>query len=122
MMAPPSNHRPLKICMVSSEVVPFAKTGGLADVVGALATEFARLGHDVCVLLPAYRQVDALGYQVVDYARLAVPTAQGLVEARIQERTGPHSHVTGSGPVSYTHLDVYKRQAYIIDARHDSIE
>ena len=69
MMAPPSNHRPLKICMVSSEVVPFAKTGGLADVVGALATEFARLGHDVCVLLPAYRQVDALGDQVVDYAR-----------------------------------------------------
>ena len=96
-MTAPSNQPSLKICMVSSEVVPFAKTGGLADVVGALATEFARLGHDVCVLLPAYRQVDALGYQVVDYARLAVPTAQGLVEARIQELTGAHSNVAGSG-------------------------
>ncbi len=47
--------RPLKICMVSSEVVPYAKTGGLADVVGALAVEFAKLGHDVVVILPSYR-------------------------------------------------------------------
>ena len=122
MMAPPSNHRPLKICMVSSEVVPFAKTGGLADVVGALATEFARLGHDVCVLLPAYRQVDALGYQVVDYARLAVPTAQGLVEARIQERTGPHSHVTGSGRLrvlTVRHDAFFSRSALYQEAGHD---
>lgn len=96
MMAP-SNPPALKICMVSSEVVPFAKTGGLADVVGALATEFARLGHDVCLLLPAYRQLDTLGYQTADYARLAVPTSQGLVETHIQELAGPHSHVTGSG-------------------------
>ncbi len=92
-----SDQHPLKICMVSSEVVPFAKTGGLADVVGALATEFARLGHDVCVLLPGYRQIDALGYQMTDYARLAVSTGQGLMEARIQEIVGPHSRVTGSG-------------------------
>jgi len=122
MMAPPSNHRPLKICMVSSEVVPFAKTGGLADVVGALATEFARLGHDVCVLLPAYRQVDALGYQVVDYARLAVPTAQGLVEARIQERTGPHSHVTGSGRLrvlTVRHDAFFSRSGLYQEAGHD---
>ena len=108
--------------MVSSEVVPFAKTGGLADVVGALATEFARLGHDVCVLLPAYRQVDALGYQVVDYARLAVPTAQGLVEARIQERTGPHSHVTGSGRLrvlTVCHDAFFSRSGLYQEAGHD---
>jgi len=108
--------------MVSSEVVPFAKTGGLADVVGALATEFARLGHDVCVLLPAYRQVDALGYQVVDYARLAVPTAQGLVEARIQERTGPHSHVTGSGRLrvlTVRHDPFFSRSGLYQEAGHD---
>ena len=74
-MTTPSNQPPLKICMVSSEVVPFAKTGGLADVVGALATEFARLGHDVCVLLPAYRQVDALGQP-----------ERGLVEVAVLRR------------------------------------
>ena len=63
------DHRPLKICMVSSEVVPYAKTGGLADVVGALAIEFAKLGHDVCVILPCYRQVESLGYQMIGLLR-----------------------------------------------------
>lgn len=83
--------------MVSSEVVPFVKTGGLADVVGALALEFAKLGHDVCVLLPYYRQVDALGYPMTDYARLPVPTGHGVIEACIQEIAGVPSLVTGSG-------------------------
>lgn len=58
--------RPLNICMVASEVVPLAKTGGLADVVGALAVESASLGNDVAVVLPAYRQVDMHGYETVD--------------------------------------------------------
>ncbi len=108
--------------MVSSEVVPFAKTGGLADVVGALATEFARLGHDVCVLLPAYRQVDALGYRMIDYARLAVPTAQGLVEVRIQELAGPHSHATGSGRLrvlTVRHDAFFSRSGLYQEAGHD---
>ncbi len=40
--------------MVSSESVPFSKSGGLADVVGALSTALASLGEDVRVLLPFY--------------------------------------------------------------------
>ncbi len=40
--------------MVSSESVPFSKSGGLADVVGALSTALALLGEDVRVLLPLY--------------------------------------------------------------------
>jgi starch synthase len=43
--------------MVSAEVAPFAKTGGLADVAGALPRALAQLGHDVRVLMPCYRQV-----------------------------------------------------------------
>ena len=35
---------PLKVCILSSEIMPFAKTGGLADVVGALVRELAQLG------------------------------------------------------------------------------
>ncbi len=77
--------------MVSSEVVPYAKTGGLADVVGALAIEFAKLGHEVCVILPCYRQVEALGYQMTNYAWLSVPTGHGLIETRIQEIVDPNS-------------------------------
>ncbi|MBI4000203.1 MAG: glycogen synthase GlgA [Nitrospira defluvii] len=91
------DHRPLKICMVSSEVVPYAKTGGLADVVGALAIEFAQLGHEVCVILPCYRQVESRGYQMTNYALLSVPTGYGLIETQIQEIAGPPSRVTGPG-------------------------
>ena len=43
--------------MVSSEAAPFAKTGGLADVVGALPRALADFGHTTRVLLPRYRSV-----------------------------------------------------------------
>ena len=43
--------------MVASESVPFAKTGGLADVLGALPRALARLGHTVDVVIPRYRSV-----------------------------------------------------------------
>jgi starch synthase len=47
----------LKVIFVSSEVVPFAKTGGLADVAGALPLALSKLGHDVRVFMPLYRHV-----------------------------------------------------------------
>ncbi len=45
----------MKILMVASEAVPFAKTGGLADVVGALPQALQALGRQVAVVLPLYR-------------------------------------------------------------------
>jgi len=48
----------LKILIVSPEVVPFAKTGGLADVTGALPKALAKLGHQVKVILPKYEMVE----------------------------------------------------------------
>ena len=42
--------------MVASEAAPFAKTGGLADVLGALPAALAERGEQVAVVLPAYRQ------------------------------------------------------------------
>ncbi len=47
----------LKIIHLISEAVPFAKTGGLADVGGALPQALARLGADVKVILPLYRTI-----------------------------------------------------------------
>lgn len=43
--------------MVASEAIPFAKTGGLADVLGALPRALARMGHHVDVMMPRYRGV-----------------------------------------------------------------
>ena len=45
----------LKVLFLSSEAVPFAKTGGLADVAGALPVALKRLGLDVRLVLPFYR-------------------------------------------------------------------
>jgi starch synthase len=54
----------LKILIVSPEVVPFAKTGGLADVSGALPKALAGLGQQVKVILPKYRMVDENKFQL----------------------------------------------------------
>jgi starch synthase len=48
---------PLKLCLLSAEIMPFAKTGGLADVAGALARELAQLGHEVRAFMPLYAAV-----------------------------------------------------------------
>ena len=65
--------------MVASEAVPFAKTGGLADVVGALPRALARLGHTVDVVIPRYRGIDA-GEPV---ARVAVGLAGETIETTV---------------------------------------
>jgi starch synthase len=49
---------PLRICFVASEVSPLAKTGGLADVAGALPRFLHAKGHDVRVFMPFYSRID----------------------------------------------------------------
>jgi starch synthase len=48
----------LRICFIASEVAPLAKTGGLADVAGALTKYLSNAGHDVRTFMPLYRQVE----------------------------------------------------------------
>ncbi len=48
----------MKILMAASEVEPYSKTGGLADVLGALPPALARAGHQVAVVTPRYRAVE----------------------------------------------------------------
>jgi starch synthase len=45
----------MKIGVLSSEISPFAKTGGLADVVRSLSIALEQLGHKLCLIMPAYR-------------------------------------------------------------------
>jgi len=46
----------VKIVFATTEAVPFAKTGGLGDVCGSLPSELAKLGHEVTLVMPAFRQ------------------------------------------------------------------
>ncbi len=61
--------QPLKICFAASEVVPFAKTGGLADVSGALGKYLNRHGQDIRVFMPFYDTIDTSKHSihVVDF-------------------------------------------------------
>ena len=49
----------MKIAMVASESNPLAKTGGLADVVYSLSKELVHLGHEVAIIMPFYRGMEA---------------------------------------------------------------
>jgi len=66
----------IKIFFLSSEVAPYAKTGGLADVAGSLPGALKRLGADVSVGLPFYRAVKEGSFQrQVVFKGLEVPLA-----------------------------------------------
>jgi starch synthase len=65
---PPS--RKLKILFVTSEVVPFVKTGGLADVSSALPQALAELGHEVRIVVPKYGSVDERKFKIHEVVRL----------------------------------------------------
>ncbi len=74
----------MRITFFASEGVPFSKTGGLADVVGALPKALAASGHEVQVLLPRYRATKP-GRPMPQLKSLTVPLPSGLKFAAIQE-------------------------------------
>jgi starch synthase len=82
----------LKVLMVASEATPFAKTGGLADVIGALAPALRARGVDVAVLMPRYRQIAVQGMPIV-YQDLRVWLGRNEYVAnvyRATEREAPY--------------------------------
>jgi starch synthase len=54
----------LKVLILAAEIVPFAKVGGIANVVGALPKALQALGHDVRLVMPRYRQVEQKRFQL----------------------------------------------------------
>ncbi|MCU0960132.1 MAG: glycogen synthase GlgA [Pirellulaceae bacterium] len=94
----------MNILFASSEVVPFAKTGGLADVVGALPRELERLGHHPVVFMPAYRQVRHCG-EPLDPTSIVVTVRVGSkdVRGRLLRSRLPDSNV----PVYLVEQDDY---------------
>lgn len=70
---------PKRILFVASECLPYAKAGGLADVVSALAKELSRRGHDVRVLMPLYGSIDRAAHGLQPFTSLCVHTGTGEV-------------------------------------------
>src|ERR1700677_686234 len=73
-----------KILLVASEVHPFAKTGGLADVAGALPHALLKLGCEVAVVMPKYKSVSPEKYRLkYEINGLSVPMGMGDMSADI---------------------------------------
>jgi starch synthase len=83
----------MKIAMIASEVTPFAKTGGLADVLGTLTVALERLGHKLCVIAPGYRSALQGNFSLTETnLTFAVPVGDRLQETRVLE-TSIGNHV-----------------------------
>ncbi|MDZ7699965.1 MAG: glycogen/starch synthase [Deltaproteobacteria bacterium] len=76
----------LKVLMVASEAVPFAKTGGLADVAGSLPPALQRQGVETALVLPAYRTILESGYSWRSiYKNMPVPLGHATLPADVLE-------------------------------------
>ncbi len=84
----------MNILFLASEVVPFAKTGGLADVAGALPKALHAMGHDVRVILPRYRAVDVktFGFRARP-ERISVTLGGQALEGTVYESVIPHTAI-----------------------------
>ncbi len=80
--------RRFKILFVTSELFPFIKTGGLADVSAALPQMLAELGHEVRILVPRHGAIDNRKYKIHDVVRLKdIPVKIGDKEALFSVRS-----------------------------------
>jgi len=80
----------LKILSLWAEVVPFAKTGGLADVAGSLPKAIRALGHDVRVAMPRYGRIDPARFQLQEILpAFPVPMDKQMEEAAVLQGSIP---------------------------------
>ncbi|HVA45475.1 MAG TPA: glycogen synthase GlgA [Pirellulales bacterium] len=97
----------MNILLAGSEAVPFAKTGGLADVMASLPIELERLGHRPLVFLPAYRRAVECGQPVeATDVSLTVQIGSKTVSGRLLRSVLPNSTV----PVYLVQQDDYYRR------------
>ncbi len=95
----------LRVCFCTPEAVPFAKTGGLADVAGALPRALAERGCDVRVVLPAYRAIDRGKFEFRPAGSAEVPVGRERAPVQFLESRFPGSAV----PVYLVAHDLFDR-------------
>jgi starch synthase len=102
---------PFRVCHVTSEIAPYAKTGGLADVSAALPEYQVRAGHDARVITPLYASMDveSAGLRTsADVDEIAVPVGERTYACSVYE-----TRTTGAKvPVYFVHSPrLYDRDA-----------
>jgi starch synthase len=107
----------MKLILASSEIVPFAKTGGLADVAGALPRELEKLGHEVTVFMPAYRCALESNQSIVPTEiRFEIPLGNKVEPGRLLKSHLPESKV----PVYLVeHAEFFDREGVYGEQGHD---
>jgi starch synthase len=86
----------MKIAFASSEVFPYAKTGGLADVAGSLPIELNKLGHDVKIFLPKYKSIGEIEHglhYVWDIGEITIRVAGHDQTVHVHKAKLHHSNV-----------------------------
>jgi len=84
----------MNVVFVASEAVPFAKTGGLADVAAALPRALEKQGHSLALFLPCYRRAWAAGLELADTGlALRIPIGAKSIEGRVYKSRLPRSDV-----------------------------
>ncbi|HEY3230678.1 MAG TPA: glycogen/starch synthase [Roseiflexaceae bacterium] len=97
---------PLKILLMSAEMVPFAKTGGLADVAGALPKALKAIGHDIRVAMPRYGRIDRERFKIAEVlAPYPVPMDDRTEDAALMQANLPTA--AGDIPVYMVDNDHY---------------
>jgi starch synthase len=84
----------MHVLIITSEVTPFSKTGGLADVSGAMPRALANHGVRVTLVTPRYASIDPAKHSLARRLRqLSVPVGADTVEVGVYEGNLPGSHV-----------------------------
>lgn len=106
----------LNILMVSAECAPFAKSGGLGDVVGALPQFLVKAGHRVVVVMPLYSLINRAKHSIVPaFEKLDVPFGNGHLACGVYK-----SELPGKVPVYFLeHHDFYSRDGMYHDAAYN---
>jgi len=79
--------KPLSIAHLASEMAPFAKVGGLGDVVAALAAEQVSRGHRVLIVLPRYRDAGCISvYELLERRIKSVARAEAEMSGPRKEK------------------------------------
>lgn len=81
----------MKVAIITSEMAPFARAGGLGDVVGSLTLELGKMGHDIRVVLPKYRQVQRQRFRLKRFPDLLeVPMGKKIELFMVQSTKLPY--------------------------------